>query len=189
MTRPRSPVRRQIAHYLRHNLILALACAGPIAVLFAVVGIVYKSNPADIWTGIGLAFALAAMFFFAGALACVRFIRMIRLQEALFETEFDDQNATVLDRVGLTSVSERWFIRSGSAAFYDRYIHSIRYRTLHSQNGVGYRVTVLTTDGKSYGLWLNSVSDIKHAQTWLAERRRQLACEAPEPAAASIEPS
>jgi hypothetical protein len=184
MTRPRSPVRQQIAHYLRRNLILALACAGPIAMLFAVVGIVYKSNPADIWTGIGLAFALAAMFYFAGAFACIRFVRMIRLQEALFETDFDDQNATVLDRIGLTFVSERWFIRSGSAAFYDRYIRSIRYRTLHSQNGVGYRVTVLTTDGKSYGLWLNSVSDIKRVQAWLAERRRQLASEADKPAEA-----
>lgn len=184
MTRPRSPVRRHIAHYLRRNLILALACAGPIAVLFAVVGIVYKSNLTDIWIGIGLIFALAAMFYFAGAFACIRFVRMIRLQEALFETEFDDQNATVLDRIGLTSVSDRWFIRSGSAAFYDRYIRSIRYRTLHSQNGVGYRVTVLTTDGKSYGLWLNSVSDIKHVQAWFTERRRQLACEADMPAEA-----
>ena len=184
MTRPRSPVRRHIAHYLKRNLILAFACAGPIAVLFAVVGIVYKSNLTDIWTGIGLAFALAAMFYFAGALACIRFVRMIRLQEALFETEFDDQNATVLDRIGLTSVSDRWFIRSGSAAFYDRYIRSIRYRTLHSQNGVGYRVTVLTTDGRSYGLWLNSVSDIKRVQAWLAERRRQLASETGKPAEA-----
>lgn len=184
MTRPRSPVRRQIAHYLKRNLILALACAGPIAVLFAVVGIVSKSNPADIWTAIGLTFALAAVFFFTGALSCIRFVRMIRLQEALFQTEFDDQNAIILDRVGLTSVSDRWFIRSGSAAFYDRYIRSIRYRTLHSQNGVGYRVTVLTTDGKSYGLWLNSISDIKHVQAWLAERRRQLACEADMPAEA-----
>ncbi len=87
----------------------------------------------------------------------------------------------MLDRIGLTSVSDRWFIRSGSAAFYDRYIRSIRYRTLHSQSGVGYRVTVLTTDGKSYGLWLNSVSDIKRAQAWRAERRRQFACEADMP--------
>ena len=178
MTRPRSPAERHIARYLKRNLILALACAGPIALLFAVVGVVYKSSPADIWTPIGFTFALAAVFYFAGALACIRFVRMIRLQEALFQTEFDDRNAAVLDRVGLTSVSERWFIRSGSAAFYDRYIRSIRYRTLHSQNGVGYRVTVLTTDGKSYGLWLNSVSDIKRVQAWLAERRRQLASEA-----------
>lgn len=171
-------VKQHIRRYLKRSLILALACAGPIAVLFAVVGIIYKSNPVDIWTAIGLTFALAAVFFFAGALSCIRFVRMIRLQEALFETEFDDQNATELDRIGLTFVSERWFIRSGSAAFYDRYIRSIRYRTLHSQNGVGYRVTVLTTDGRSYGLWLNSVSDIKRTQAWLAERRRQLSGEA-----------
>lgn len=184
MTRPRSPVQQHIARYLKRNLLLALGCSVPIIALFAVVGVIYKSNAADIWTAIGLTFALAAMFYFAGALACIRFIRMIRLQETLFQTRFDDSNAVVLDRVGLTSVSERWFIRSGSAAFFDRYIRSIRYRTLHSQNGVGYRVTVLTTDGRSYGLWLNSVSDIKRAQAWLAERRRQFSGEAPEPAEA-----
>lgn len=171
-------MKQHIKRYLKRNLILALACAGPIAALFAVVGIVYKSNPADIWTSIGLTFALAAMFYAAGALACIRFVRMIRLQETLFQTVFDDTGEVVLDRVGLTSVSERWFIRSGSAAFYDRYIRSIRYRTLHSQNGVGYRVTVLTTDGKSYGLWLNSVSDIRRVQAWLGERRRLLSSEA-----------
>lgn len=171
-------MKQHIRRYLKRNLILALACAGPIAALFAVVGIVYKSNSADIWTGIGLTFALAAMFYAAGALACIRFVRMIRLQETLFQTVFDDTGEDVLDRVGLTSVSERWFIRSGSAAFYDRYIRSMRYRTLHSQNGVGYRVTVLTTDGKSYGLWLNSVSDIRRVQAWLAERRRLLSSEA-----------
>jgi hypothetical protein len=178
MTHPRASEREHIKRYLKRNLILALACSVPIIALFAVVGVVYQSNAADIWTAIGLTLALASAFYAVGALACIRFVRMIRLQEALFQTEFDDQNATVLDRVGLTSVSDHWFIRSGSAAFYDRYIRSIRYRTLHSQNGTGYRVTVLTTDGKEYGLWLNSVSDIKRVQAWLAERHRQLLIEA-----------
>ena len=173
MTRP--PVQQHIARYLKRNLILALACGVPIVLLFAVVGVIYQSNAADIWTAIGLTLALAGAFYGAGALACIRFARMIRLQETLFQTKFDDSDSVVLDRVGLTSVSEHWFIRSGYAAFYDRYIRSIRSRTLHSQNGTGYRVTVLTTDGRSYGLWLNSVSDIKRAQAWLAERRRQLA--------------
>lgn len=182
MKRPRSPVQQHIARYLKRNLILALGCAGPIIALFAVVGVIYQSNAADIWTAIGLTLALAAVFYTAGALACIRFTRMIRLQETLFQTEFDDSNAVVLDRVGLTSVSEHWFIRSGSAAFFDRYIRSLRSRTLHSQNGTGYRVTVLTTDGKTYGLWLNSASDIKRVQAWLAERRRQFASEAAKPA-------
>lgn len=182
MKRPRSPVQQHIARYLKRNLILALGCGVPIIALFAVVGVIYQSNAADIWTAIGLTLALAAVFYTAGALVCIRFARMIRLQEALFQTEFDDSNAVVLDRVGLTSVSEHWFIRSGSAAFLDRYIRSIRYRTLHSQNGTGYRVTVLATDGKEFGLWLNSASDIKRVQAWLAERRRQLASEAAKPA-------
>ncbi len=182
MKRPRSPVQQHIARYLKRNLILALGCAGPIIALFTVVGVIYKSNVADIWTAIGLTLALAAAFYAAGALACIRFVRMIRLQETLFQTRFDDSNAVVLDRVGMTAVSEHWFIRSGSAAFYDRYIRSIRCRTLHSQNGTGYRVTVLATDGKEYGLWLNSASDIKRVQAWLAERRRQFASEAAKPA-------
>ena len=181
MTRARSSGQRHIARYLKRNLLLALACAGPIVVLFIVVGVVYKTNAADLLTAIGLTFALAGAFYATGALACIRFVRMIRLQEQLFQTKFDDTNEVVLDRVGLTSVSDRWFIRSGSAAFFDRYIRSIRYRTLHSQNGVGYRVTVLTTDGRQYGLWLNSVSDIRRAQAWLAERRRHLSDEAPKP--------
>lgn len=182
MKRPRSPVQQHIARYLKRNLILALACSVPIIALFAVVGVIYQPNAADIWTAIGLTLVLAAAFYAAGALACIRFVRMIRLQEALFQTKFDDGNAVVLDRVGLTSVSEHWFIRSGSAAFYDRYIRSLRYHALHSQNGTGYRITVLTTDGKEYGLWLNSASDIKRVQAWLTERRRQLASEAAKPA-------
>lgn len=189
MTHQRSPVQQHIARYLKRNLLLALGCSVPIIALFAVVGVICKSNAADIWTAIGLTLALAFVFYGAGALACVRFVRMIRLQEALFQTRFDDSNAVVLDRVGLTSVSEHWFIRSGSAAFFDRYIRSIRYRTLHSQNGTGYRVTVLSTDGKAYGLWLNSASDIKRVQAWLAERRRQFSGETLEPSAKNIEPS
>ena len=178
MKRPRSPVQQHIARYLKRNLILALGCSVPIIALFAVVGVIYQSNAADIWTAIGLTLALAAAFYAVGALACIRFVRMIRLQEALFQTQFDDSNAVVLDRVGLTAVSEHWFIRSGSAAFFDRYIRSLRCRTLHSQNGTGYRVTVLATDGKEYGLWLNGASDVKRVQAWLAERRRQFASEA-----------
>ena len=171
-------IKRHILRYLRRNLLLALACAGPIAVLFAVAGLTAKADPRDIATALLLTAALAGAFLLAGTVPCFRFVRMIHLQEALFQTAFDDTNAIVLDRVGLTYLSKDWFIRSGSAAFYDRYIRSIRYRTLHSQNGVGYRVTVLTTDGKSYGLWLNSVSDIKRAQAWLAERRRQFSSKA-----------
>ena len=178
MTRPRASEREHIKRCLKRNLILALACSVPIIVLFAVVGVIYQSNAADIWTAIGLTLVLAFAFYAAGALICIRFVRMIRLQETLFQTKFDDSNPVVLDRVGLTSVSDHWFIRSGSAAFYDRYIRSIRYRTLHSQNGTGYRVTVLTTDGKEYVLWLNSVSDIKRVQAWLAERHRQPLIEA-----------
>ena len=67
MTRPRSPVQQHIARYLKRNLLLALGCSVPIIALFAVVGVIYKSNAADIWTAIGLTFALAAMFYFAGS--------------------------------------------------------------------------------------------------------------------------
>lgn len=166
-------VKRHVLRYLRRNLLLALACAGPIAVLFAVAGAFAESEARDIVTAILLTAALAGAFLLAGTLVCFRFVRMIRLQEALFQTAFDDTNAIVLDRVGLTYLSKDWFIRSGSAAFHADYIRSIRCRTVHSQNGAGYRVTVAATDGRSYGLWLNSTSDVKRVRAWLATWRSQ----------------
>ena len=164
-------IKRHILRYLRRNLLLALACAGPIAVLFAVAGLTAKADPRDIATALLLTAALAGAFLLAGAIPCFRFVRMIHLQEALFQTTFDDSGAVTLDRVGLTYVSKDWFIRSGSAAFHADYIHSIRCRTVHSQNGVGYRVTVTATDGRKYGLWLNSASDVRRVREWLAARR------------------
>ena len=164
-------VKRHIQRYLRRNLLLALACAGPIAVLFAVAGVFAKSEVRDIATAILLTAALAGIFLLAGTVVCFRFVRMIRLQEALFQTAFDDTNATELDRVGLTYLSKDWFIRSGSAAFHADYIRSIRCRTVHSQNGAGYHVTLAATDGRSYGLWLNSASDVRRVREWLAARR------------------
>lgn len=168
-------VKRHILRYLRRNFLLALACAGPIAVLFAVAGLFAKSDPRDIAAAIVLTAALAGAFLLAGAILCFRFVRMIRLQEALFQTAFDDTDAVVVDRVGLTYLSKDWFIRSGSAAFHADYIRSIRCRTVHSQNGVGYRVTVAATDGKAYGLWLNSASDVRRVREWLAARRARTA--------------
>ena len=168
-------VKRHILRYLRRNLLLALACAGPIAALFAVAGLMAKADPRDITAALLLTAALAGAFLLAGTIPCFRFVRMIHLQESLFQTAFDDSGAVELDRVGLTYVSKDWFIRSGSAAFHANYIRSIRCRTVHSQNGVGYRVTVATTDGKAYGLWLNSASDVRRVREWLAARRARTA--------------
>ena len=175
-SRPR--VKRHVLRYLRRNLLLALACAGSIAALFTIAGLLAKADPRDITTALLLTAALAGAFLLAGMVPCIRFVRMIRLQEALFQTAFDDENAIELDRVGLTYVSKDWFIRSGSAAFYADYIRSIRCRTVHSQNGVGYRVTVAATDGKAYGLWLNSASDVRRVREWLAARRARAAQDA-----------
>ena len=166
-------VKRHILRYLRRNLLLALACAGPIAALFAVAGLMAKADPRDITAALLLTAALAGAFLLAGTVPCFRFVCMIHLQEALFQTAFDDTDAVVVDRIGLTYLSKDWFIRSGSAAFYADYIRSIRCRTVHSQNGVGYRVTVAASDGRSYGLWLNSASDVKRVRAWLAARRAQ----------------
>jgi hypothetical protein len=82
--------------------------------LFAAAGLIAKADPLDIASALLLTAALAGAFLLAGAIPCFRFVRMIRLQEAMFQTAFDDDCAVELDRVGLTYVSKDWFIRSVS---------------------------------------------------------------------------
>lgn len=85
----------------------------------------------------------------------------------MYNITFDGNIKIVLDKYGLKFLSEKWFICSGSVAFYFKYIKSISYKTYSSRFGVGYKATVKTNDSKKYSFWIGSVSDIKKVRDWV----------------------
>ena len=152
--------------YLKRNFFLCLGLSLPVALLFFIVAIFYDVVAYDMLLSL-VPFLIGGLGFLCSALYILRFTRMIKLQEKLFDIQFSDTNAKPFFKDSVTFTSEDWFIHSGSCAFYRKYIKSLSYKKYYgTRGGSGYKVKIKTVDGKIYGLWLMSTSDIKKIYEW-----------------------
>ena len=152
--------------YLKRNFFLCLGIALPIALLFFIVAIFYDVLAYDMLLSL-VPFLIGGLSFLCSALYILRFTRMIKLQEELFGIQFNDVNAKPLFKGSVTYTSENWFVHSGSCAFYRKYIKSLSHKKyIGVRGGSGYKVKIKTVDGKIYGLWLISSSDINKIYEW-----------------------
>lgn len=159
-----SRVKYYINIYLKRNAYISFGLAFPVAVLFLIVSIFYDEYTYD-------ALFTLMPFGFAGVAWCIsasyvlRFIYSIRTQERMFDINFNDTNAICCESA--VYISENWFIRAGSCAFYKKYIKKISYKSSYNRKGVTqYKMTVKAIDGEEYRFWLSSYSTVRRLYNW-----------------------
>ena len=159
-------IKHYIYIYLKRNACLDLAITIPLVLLFLIVSMIYDASTYDMFVCICSTFGAGIIVFLCSALYILRFTRMIKLQEKLFDIQFNDINAKALFKGSVTYISQDWFIHSGSCAFYRSYIKSLSYKTYTGRGGGGCKVKIKAVDGKVYKFWLMSTVDIKKLCKW-----------------------
>jgi len=101
-----------------------------------------------------------------------RFNKIIKLQEKLYNTTFNNKNEITLQK-NLNYLSDEWFIQAGSLALHYKYIKSINFKTIHrinanstyyiifkTQNNQKYKVTIAkTTHYNQIRKWWNNLKE------------------------------
>ncbi len=157
--------KKYINIYLKRNAILIAFLVIPVSILFLIVSLFADVLSYDIW--VSFVPIIIGMFCFAlSSIYIYRFLRMIQRQEDIFNVQFNDNNAQPLGKGDTTFLSDDWLIHSGSCAFYRGYIKSFSKKVYRSGVGVGYKVTIKTTDGRKYKFWTMSSHDIDKYRKW-----------------------
>ena len=113
---------------------------------------------------------IGAIGFILSILVIIRFNRLIKKQEEMFNVKFDDKGAKRV-RTSIVFISDDWLIDAGTGAFYREYIKSFGRKKETNRRGAGpYKVIVNTIDGKKYYLKTPQTNDIDIYRKWLHKK-------------------
>ena len=149
--------------YLKRNIILALICATIVFIPLLIVSLIYDVLSYDLivaFTPFPIAFICVLISF----LPIIRFRKMIRQQESLYDTGFSDTDADHLETT--LYLSKNWLIWAGSCAIYKNHIQSIQHKLETGRVGSSNKVTITTVDNKRYIIWCLSTTNIKKIKRW-----------------------
>lgn len=109
--------------------------------------------------------------FVLSILVVIRFNRLIKYQEKMFNIKFDDRDAKKVG-TSITFIAEDWLIHSGSCAFYREYVKSFGLKKVigSRRTGSGYTIIVNTIDGKKYYFKTMGSNDIGLYRKWLHKK-------------------
>lgn len=154
---------KYIKIYHKQNTKVALICAIIAFVPLFTVSLCYEVIPED--TLISFApFVLATISVAIASLYTLRFKKLIKTQEQIYNIKFQDTNAVSIGKT--LYLSDKWLIWAGSGAFYKEHIKSISSVRVHGgRYGSSYKAVIQTVDGKKYSFWC-AASDIKKIRKW-----------------------
>jgi len=149
--------------YLKRNITLALICATIVFIPLLIVSLIYDVLSYDLIAAF-MPFPIAFICVFISFLPIIRFRKMIRQQESLYDTVFSDTDADHLETT--LYLSKNWLIWAGNCAVYKNHIQSIEYKLETGRVGSSNKVTITTVDDKRYIFWCLNTTNIKKIKTW-----------------------
>ena len=156
-------MKKYIKIYHKRNVKLAFICAVIVFVPLFVVSLFYNVVREDIIISF-VPFVLAMLCVAVASLYTIRFKKMIKEQEHIYNVEFQDTKADHLETT--LYLSDEWLIWAGSSAFYKKHIKSISSVRRFGRVGSSNEVTIKTIDNKKYTVWCLSASNIKKIREW-----------------------
>jgi len=157
-------VKKYIKLYIKRNIILALIISTIIFIPFFIVSLLYDVLAYDLVISF-VPFVVAFICVLIGLLPIFRFIKMIALQESLYNTIFSDTDVIHLETT--LYLSKDWLIWAGSCAIYKKHIKSITYNMQIGSSGASNRVKLTTVDDKHYVIWCLSKKNVKKIKMWI----------------------
>lgn len=157
-------IEKYIKIYHKRNAKLALFCAVISFIPLFVVSLIYDVVPEDIFVSF-VPFVLASISVAIASLFTIRFKKMIKKQEQIYDIQFQDTNTTNLETT--LYLSNDWLIWAGSCAFFKKHIKSINAILRHGQAGSSNQVTIITVDNKKYTIWCLSSSNVQRIKEWV----------------------
>ena len=149
--------------YLKRNITLALICATIVFIPLLIVSLIYDVLSYDLIAAF-MPFPFAFICVLISFLPIIRFRKMIRQQEVLYDTVFSDTDADHLETT--LYLSKNWLIWAGNCAVYKNHIQSIEYKLETGRVGSSNKVTITTVDDKRYIFWCLNTTNIKKIKTW-----------------------
>ncbi len=156
-------MKEYIKIYHKRNIKLAFLCAVIVFIPLFVVSLFYDVVPEDTVVSF-VPFVLAALSVAVASLYTIRFKKMIKEQEQIYDIQFQDANAEHLETT--LYLSDDWLIWAGSCAFYKKHIKSINSVRRYGRVGSSNQVTIKTIGNKKYTIWCLSASNIKKIREW-----------------------
>ena len=156
-------MKKYIKFYHKRNVKLAFLCAVIVFVPLFVVSLFYNVVREDIIISF-VPFVLAMLCVAVASLYTIRFKKMIKEQEHIYNVKFQDTKADHLEST--LYLSDEWLIWAGSSAFYKKHIKSISSVRRFGRVGSSNEVTIKTIDNKKYTVWCLSASNIKKIREW-----------------------
>ena len=156
-------MKKYIKLYHKRNVKLAFLCAVIVFVPLFVVSLFYNVVREDIIISF-VPFVLAMLCVAVASLYTIRFKKMIKEQEHIYNVEFQDTKADHLETT--LYLSDEWLIWAGSSAFYKKHIKSISSVRRFGRVGSSNQVTIKTVDNKKYTIWCLRTSNIKKIREW-----------------------
>lgn len=157
-------MKRYVHLRMKMNALTCFLPAMPVAGVFLIAALRSNVLPYDLLLPI-VPLVIAALIWAAQIYQPLRFLRMIRRQEALFGVTFGEKKfEPLLPRTPLHR-SPDWFISMGSWALYRGYVVSITEKRSHTTMGNDYVAQVETSDGRMYRFPMGA-SEVKTLRDW-----------------------
>ena len=165
-------VRRCVLAHVKRRALLVFGIVLPIALLFALVGMIADELPAREVLLVALCGCSVGFLVLTGMMyQPLRFVRMIRRQEDVLGIPFEEEGFVPLAPKAHPlnqhyQASRGWFMSAGSWAFHRKYIVKITQKSYATRAGRMYWAHVETIEGKVWKLTLESASDLKKFCQW-----------------------
>jgi len=154
---------KYIKLYNIQNVKIALFCSVIVFIPLFTVSLFYDVIPEDTLISF-IPFVLSALSVAIAALYTIRFKKMIKMQEQIYNIEFQDTNVVPIGKT--LFLSDEWLIWAGKGAFYRKHIKTINsVRVQGGRYGFSYKALIKTADGKNYSFCC-AASDIKKIRKW-----------------------
>lgn len=167
-------VKQCVLRRMRGHARLCFAIAAPIALLLLIVGLTQGVSRNDLFVSVLLPLGEAAIIFAVFLYQPIRFVRMIRRQEEVLGLTFGEEEFTpTAPRAAPLNqhdhFSDNWYMCEGSWALHRLYIAKVTQKVSGAGVGLQYHALVVTAEGKTYKLRMESASDLKRFYKWWKE--------------------
>lgn len=159
-------MKKYIKYYLKTLFFWSFVSSTALFIIFFLVLVLCETAVYPPVTAFNVYFLVVAFLLF-GALSCLRFQSIIKHQERLLHISFSDSNAAPLYKGSIVFLSDEWLIVAGRTAFCKDYIKRISIVAEKTTNKVnGYRIKVLTVEGRFRSFDIDSSSSARKIVTW-----------------------
>ena len=159
------PITRYVFLRMKLNAIRFFLPAIPVTMVFFIVALRYDVLPFDLLISL-IPMAIAAIALCISLYQPMRFVRMIRKQEALLSVTFGAKKFAPLSPRTSYHASPDWFICMGSWAIFRGYAVKVTQQMRGTKTSRSYYARVDTVDGKTHTLRMESASDLKAFCQW-----------------------